>query len=731
LAVNRTVDRDTRQETPAELNAGTDEARVAGPLARVTAGDQVVVGEIPELRPGFMPRPVLLAQLNEVGQGSPAIHVLSGPWGAGKTQLAAAYARARLAAGWRLVAWISAEKAESLLAGLAAVAAAVRRSDGGAGRRGTADAGQDVRDWLEADGAHCLLVFDDAEDPDALGPLLPVKGEACVLITSNRGSVAGQGTSIPVGVFSAEEALALLTGRIGPADEASAAAVAAELGYSPMALDQAAATIAGQNLGYETYLNRLRAVQGEKFLAEEEGSYPPGAVEAVLLALEAAQAGDPAGVGRAVLEVVSVLSAAGVRRELLHAAGERGVLAGGRRLVAAGRVDQVLEQLADQALVTFTVDRQSVIMHRLVARLVRGGLARRGHLAAVCRATASALEAYAEALSGPRDRAAVSEVPKQVTALLENTIGAVDEGDKERPRTLLRLRFLALYHVIELGDSMSQAIALGEPLAADLERILGPEHPGTLAAVNSLAAAYQAAGRTAEAITLFEQTLVGQVRRLGHDHPDTLASQNNLAATYQDAGRTAEAILFFRLALAAKERQLGVDHLSTLNSRGNLAAAYRDVGRTAEAIPLFEQTLAGRERLLGPDDPDTMHSRDNLAAAYRKAGRAAEAIPLLEQTLAACEQLLGAQDVRTQAARDNLAFAYREADQPDGPGRAQLVGDGDGDGDGEGDGDAVREGDGEGDLDGDLDGLGDLDGDDDGGGTKAGDDWTGGGVTVR
>jgi hypothetical protein len=31
------------------------------------------------------------------------------------------------------------------------------------------------------------------------------------------------------------------------------------------------------------------------------------------------------------------------------------------------------------------------------------------------------------------------------------------------------------------GDSAGQAIVTGEPLAADLERVLGPDHPGTLA----------------------------------------------------------------------------------------------------------------------------------------------------------------------------------------------------------------------------------------------------------
>ena len=227
------------------------------------------------------------------------------------------------------------------------------------------------------------------------------------------------------------------------------------------------------------------------------------------------------------------------------------------------------------------------------------------------------LEARANVLAKSLDRAAVRDLSGQVTALQENAGPAV-QADERLSGVLLRLRFWVLYHLIELGGSVPQAIEVGEPLSAELERVLGPDHPDTLNARNSLAAAYQAAGRVAEAIPLFEHTLVARERVLGPNHPDTLTSQNNLAATYQDASRYAEAILLFKLTLAARERLLGADHPSTLNSRGNLAAAYRATGRLSEAIPLLEQTLAGRERVLGADHPDVQAAQDNLAAARQE-----------------------------------------------------------------------------------------------------------------
>ena len=56
--------------------------------------------------------------------------------------------------------------------------------------------------------------------------------------------------------------------------------------------------------------------------------YPHGLAAAVLLALDAVRAGDGTGVCGAVMDLVSVLSAAGVPRAVLHAAG-RGCGGGG------------------------------------------------------------------------------------------------------------------------------------------------------------------------------------------------------------------------------------------------------------------------------------------------------------------------------------------------------------------------------------------------------------------
>jgi hypothetical protein len=449
----------------AAMLAVVGEARPKTSGQERTAGGPVVVGDVPQQPPGFVPRADLLAELDAAGPGVAVVRAVTGMRGVGKTQLAAAYARAKLAAGWDLVAWVNAEDAAVLAGGLAG-------QSGG-------DPGRAVRHWLEAGGDRCLLVFDNATDPDLLRPYLPVAGAARVVVTSNRQSVAELGAEVGVEVFTPGEAAAFLAGRTGLDDPGGVGELAGELGFLPLALAQAAAVIRGQHLAYVTYLGRLRALPVAQYLTRGPGQpYPHGVAEAVLLSLEAVRAGDRAGSCGAVLEVMSVLSAAGVRRDLLQAAGQEGALSDEdpEAGVTAAVVDAAVERLAEQPLLSFSLDVQTVIAHRLVLRVVRDRLAEQGRLAAVCRAAARTLEARLVALVGSPDQLAVRDIPEQVTALLGYGAGLA-AADEELARLLVSLRDKAMSHLLELGNSTMQALVFFDLAPLGRERVLGPGHP--------------------------------------------------------------------------------------------------------------------------------------------------------------------------------------------------------------------------------------------------------------
>ena len=395
--------------------------------------------------------------------------------------------------------------------------------------------------------------------------------------------------------------------------------------------------------------------------------YPHGLAAAVLLSLEGVRAGDGTEVCGGVMDLVAVLSAAGVPRAVLYAAGQAGALSEEREgSVPPEVVDEAVGRLAGSSLLTFSVDAAMVTAHRLVMRVIRERLARHDRLTATCQAAAAALDARAESLEQAwRDRPARRDLVEQILAVHEHSASCSGEVGSDLSRTMLGLRGRAVWFLLDLGDSAARAIQVGEALLADRERVLGPDHPDTLTSRNNLGEAYRMAGRAAEAIPLHERALADQARISGPDDPDTLTCRNNLANAYQEAGRAAEAIPLYAWALAGRERVLGPDHPDTLGSRNNLALAYQEAGGAAEAIPLLERALAGRERLLGPDHPDTLQSRNNLAIAYQEAGRAGEAIALLERTLADQARVLGPDHPGTLNSRNSLAGAYRAAGRAD------------------------------------------------------------------
>ncbi len=236
---------------PAGSRAMSQEPHFPGALPeifRVAARNPNFVGRGEDLR-------ILGAKLAD---GTATVHSLHGLGGVGKTQLAIEYAHAR-AGDYDLVFWIAAEEPGSIPDQFTTLARLlgldpVPEPEGLQAQ--VHDALRRVQGWL--------LIFDNADNPEAIRPWLPrgpqpagVPGH--VVVTTRRGGFAVLGPVMDIDVIDLPDALRLLRTRVPDLDEDTGTQIAEELGRLPLALEQAAAYLDITRMPPGEYLAVLRA----------------------------------------------------------------------------------------------------------------------------------------------------------------------------------------------------------------------------------------------------------------------------------------------------------------------------------------------------------------------------------------------------------------------------------------------------------------------------------------
>lgn len=607
--------------------------------------------------------------------------VLSGLGGIGKTQLAAPFAqRVCQDADFNgLMVWVTASSRHDVQQNYAWAGAEI-------GQSVSVDVDQAVRSfryWLETTTRRWLVVLDDLSDPAHLQGLWPVGPAGQVLVTTRRRDAVfadGGRRLIEVGLYTPDEAVAYLRKKIERSDRRrldevmeEAADLAADLGYLPLALAQAAAFIHDRKETCKKYRGRLRNRRWRlsQLLPAEalpDNQYQSTVTATWSISIEQADGLEPQGLARPALQLASTLAPNGVPAEIFTTPAALTFIQGHSEAPAwdgdSSQTDDQdwavsscldsLSHLDRLSLISFDPDGgpRAVRTHALVQRATLEQLSP-DVLANTVRAAADAL---------------VQLWPGVESSELGHALRDCAMSLKDRYNALL---YAPDAHAVlfRVGRSFGECGLIGtavdywEELAAEAVNVLGSIHPDTLSARHNLAHWRGEAGDPTGAATAYEQLLTDRRWVLGADHPDTLMTRNNLAYWRGEAGDPAGAATAFERLLADCLRALGADHLHTLTIRNNLARWRGEAGDAAGAATAAEQLLTDYLRALGADHPHTLSTRGNLALWRGEAGDPVGAAVAFEQLLADRQRVLGPHHPHTLSADHNLAYWRGKAEK--------------------------------------------------------------------
>ena len=239
----------------------TDLAAPAG-LTNLPARPELFVGRAKELASldAALARP-----------GGVVVQAVQGLGGIGKSTLAAHWAVAR-ASSHTLTWWITADSSSSIDAGLASLASALQPAL--AGVLPTEALRERAVQWLAAHQGW-LIVLDNVTSPADVSPLLAQAVSGRFLITSRRATGwHNLADPIRLDVLSPVEALDLLTQitvAVRPGDLDGAAELCEELGFLPLAIEQAGAYLAEAGITPRDYLDLLEQYPADMYQATAEG----------------------------------------------------------------------------------------------------------------------------------------------------------------------------------------------------------------------------------------------------------------------------------------------------------------------------------------------------------------------------------------------------------------------------------------------------------------------------
>jgi tetratricopeptide (TPR) repeat protein len=516
--------------------------------------------------------------------------------------------------------------------------------------------------WLRQQ-TNWLLVFDNIDDITVLEGFLPeITSQGHTLITTRNLHVDGipaEGLEVPV--CEVHDAIEILITRsclrsILKADaEAEARLIVAELGYLALAIEQAAAYIREEAKDIHKFLHRYRTCRKRLHQRTPSGncSYKKSVATTWSLSFQSVRAENS--LAARFFQVLAFLNPDAILIDFLIT---------GKDQLDRGLIgDPISFDSALFCLERFSLVKRlgdgSIAIHRLLQAVVRDDMATEE----LENNVHTALSLCAMAFPSMKSWNVDAEIMRACRRFQEQVVAPL---------------VICNWSQSEVWGSVARSVAefllddgkfiLAERFYSRIldmrKRLLGLDHPDTLASMYDLAITWRIQGREKEAMLRHEEALNG-LKDVDEQYKQTLTSMAELGFTYWRLGKPEDSARLCEQASKGLREILGEQHPRTLKALSRLAVCCWGDGRFNDALKTGEMVLKGIMHLFGPRHRDTLASMTNLAMIYKSVDRHRDAVALEENVLRLNQCVLGNEHLRTIASMGNLAETYWSLERKD------------------------------------------------------------------
>ncbi|MFF5502066.1 FxSxx-COOH system tetratricopeptide repeat protein [Streptomyces roseolus] len=653
-------------------------------------------GNVPPHNPNFVGREYLLEQVREqllTGDTSAVLpHALHGMGGVGKSQIAIEYVY-RYAHDYDIVWWIPSEQPTMILTALTELAQRMGLNVSNEANQAVPAVREALRRGAPYD--RWLLVFDNAENVEAVRPYFPTGGTGKILITSRNQEWDRVARTLSVDIFTREESKALLRRRARDLSDTDADLLAEALGDLPLAIEQAAAWQAVTGMAVPEYLRLIKDKIAELMLElVPSPDYPMSVAAAWDVSLRQLEQRNPAALQ--FLQVCSFFAPEPISRSFFNNSRTTTIAPElNEALRDPIRLNRAIREINIYALARIEHRHNTIQLHRLVQAVLVNRMspqqqADMRHGAHLLLADANPNNPTSRALwpryqqllphvTGSRavecedpwvrrlirgmveflhtwgDHAGAAAMAREALRVWTEKFGAEDQ------QTLQMAKWLAF--VLRALGEYQEAAAMMEQTADTYIRTMGEDHEGTLDALIQLTSGLRLRAEMARGLEIDRSVYERSLRAFGEEDPATLRAAHNLGIGLRLMGLYEEARRVDTETARLRALHMGEDHATTLNTLTGLSIDIRETGDYLEAAVHQEHVYARQSAAFGEDAPSALGAARVLSVCRRRAGDHEGALALAESVWSKFVDRYGPDHPDAVACAANLVVDLRQDGQ--------------------------------------------------------------------